>query len=78
MAYYFRSMPRIYMAIAQEDRHPIIEIMAARRQIYLDSSPAAIFPAQSRRAYVGDAVTSKERDYMVNIYASDKQARVST
>ena len=29
MAYHFPLMPRMYMAIAQEDRHPIVEIMAA-------------------------------------------------
>ena len=28
MAYHFPLMPRMYMAIAQEDRHPIVEIMA--------------------------------------------------
>src|SRR5262245_42717963 len=27
MAYHFPLMPRIYMAIAQEDRHPVVEIM---------------------------------------------------
>ncbi|MHB8824413.1 MAG: alpha-amylase family glycosyl hydrolase, partial [Thiobacillus sp.] len=27
MAYHFPLMPRMYMAIAQEDRHPIVEIM---------------------------------------------------
>ncbi|HJW30861.1 MAG TPA: alpha-amylase family glycosyl hydrolase, partial [Saprospiraceae bacterium] len=27
MAYHFPLMPRIYMAIAQEDRHPIVDIM---------------------------------------------------
>ena len=26
MAYHFPLMPRIYMAIAQEDRHPVVEI----------------------------------------------------
>ena len=29
MAYHFPLMPRMYMAIAQEDRHPVVEILAA-------------------------------------------------
>ncbi len=32
MAYHFPLMPRMYMAIAQEDRHPIVEIMNADRR----------------------------------------------
>ncbi len=28
MAYHFPLMPRLYMAIAQEDRHPVVEILA--------------------------------------------------
>src|SRR5450631_4394435 len=28
MAYHFPLMPRMYMAIAQEDRHPVVEILA--------------------------------------------------
>ena len=27
MAFHFPLMPRMYMAIAQEDRHPLVEIM---------------------------------------------------
>ena len=33
MAFHFPLMPRIYMAIAQEDRHPITEIMRADARI---------------------------------------------
>jgi maltose alpha-D-glucosyltransferase/alpha-amylase len=48
MAYHFPLMPRIYMAIAQEDRYPITEIMQQTpghsRQL-----PVGDLPAQSRR-----------------------------
>ena len=47
MAYHFPLMPRMYMAIAQEDRHPIVEIMEQTPDIpgYL---PVGHFPAQPR------------------------------
>ena len=42
MAYHFPLMPRMYMAIAQEDRHPIIEIMGQTPDIP-DNCQWAIF-----------------------------------
>ncbi len=47
MAYHFPLMPRMYMAIAQEDRYPITEIMRAdaRHSRHL---PVGDLPAQSR------------------------------
>ncbi|HEX9646434.1 MAG TPA: alpha-amylase family glycosyl hydrolase, partial [Alphaproteobacteria bacterium] len=33
MAYHFPLMPRMYMAIAQEDRHPLVEIMQQTPEI---------------------------------------------
>jgi maltose alpha-D-glucosyltransferase / alpha-amylase len=33
MAYHFPLMPRMYMALAQEDRHPIVEIMEQTPEI---------------------------------------------
>ena len=49
MAYHFPLMPRIYMAIAQEDRFPIADIL---RQTpgYSVELPVGAVPAQSRRA----------------------------
>ena len=42
MAYHFPLMPRIYMAIAQEDRHPVVEIMQQTPEIP-DNAQWAIF-----------------------------------
>ncbi len=42
MAYHFPLMPRIYMAIAQEDRYPIVEIMQQTPEIP-DNCQWAIF-----------------------------------
>ncbi len=46
MAYHFPLMPRMYMAIAQEDRHPIVEIMEQTPDIP-DNLPVGHLPAQS-------------------------------
>ncbi len=62
MAYHFPLMPRIYMAIAQEDRYPIIEIMQQTPDIP-DSCQWAIF-LRNHDELTLEMVTSKERDYM--------------
>jgi maltose alpha-D-glucosyltransferase/alpha-amylase len=75
MAYHFPLMPRIYMAIAQADRYPIIEIMQQTPDIP-DSCQWAIF-LRNHDELTLEMVTSKERDYMYTTYASDLQARIN-
>jgi maltose alpha-D-glucosyltransferase / alpha-amylase len=75
MAYHFPLMPRIYMAIAQEDRYPIIEIMQQTPDIP-ESCQWAIF-LRNHDELTLEMVTSKERDYMYTTYASDMQARIN-
>ncbi len=60
MAYHFPLMPRMYMAIAQEDRHPIVEIM---QQTPDDPGelPVGDLPAQPRRAHARDGDRSRAR-----------------
>ena len=53
MAFHFPLMPRMYMAIAQEDRHPIVEIMQQTPDIP-DELPVGDLPAQPRRADARD------------------------
>jgi len=75
MAYHFPLMPRMYMAIAQEDRHPIVEIMEQTPDI-----PAtcqwAIF-LRNHDELTLEMVTSRERDYMYQSYAADPRARLN-
>jgi maltose alpha-D-glucosyltransferase/alpha-amylase len=75
MAYHFPLMPRMYMAIAQEDRHPIVEIMEQTPDI-----PAtcqwAIF-LRNHDELTLEMVTSRERDYMYQSYAVDARARLN-
>jgi maltose alpha-D-glucosyltransferase / alpha-amylase len=75
MAYHFPLMPRIYMSIAQEDRYPITEIMGQTPDIP-DSCQWAIF-LRNHDELTLEMVTSRERDYMYNTYASDVRARIN-
>jgi len=75
MAYHFPLMPRIYMAIAQEERYPIIEIMQQTPDIP-ETCQWAIF-LRNHDELTLEMVTSKERDYMYTTYASDLQARIN-
>ena len=75
MAYHFPLMPRMYMAIAQEDRHPVVEILAQTPEIP-PNCQWAIF-LRNHDELTLEMVTSKERDYMYNMYAADKRARIN-
>src|SRR5262245_4859561 len=75
MAYHFPLMPRIYMAIAQEDRHPIVEIMGQTPDIP-ENCQWAIF-LRNHDELTLEMVTSKERDYMYRMYAADARARIN-
>ncbi|MEC5385470.1 maltose alpha-D-glucosyltransferase [Uliginosibacterium sp. H3] len=75
MAYHFPLMPRMYMAIAQEDRHPVVEILAQTPEIP-DTCQWAVF-LRNHDELTLEMVTSKERDYMYRMYASDARARIN-
>jgi maltose alpha-D-glucosyltransferase/alpha-amylase len=75
MAYHFPLMPRMYMAIAQEDRHPIVEILEQTPDIP-DACQWAIF-LRNHDELTLEMVTSRERDYMYQMYAADPRARLN-
>lgn len=75
MAFHFPLMPRMYMAIALEDRYPIVEIMRQTPAIP-ESSQWAIF-LRNHDELTLEMVTSRERDYMYSTYAADAQARLN-
>ncbi len=75
MAYHFPLMPRMYMAIAQEDRHPVVEIMQQTPEIPA-TAQWAIF-LRNHDELTLEMVTNKERDYMYRMYAFDPQARIN-
>ena len=75
MVFHFPLMPRMYMALAQEDRFPITDII---RQTP-DPPPKgqwAVF-LRNHDELTLEMVTDKERDYLWNVYASDRRARLN-
>ncbi|WP_145140584.1 maltose alpha-D-glucosyltransferase [Roseomonas gilardii] len=75
MAFHFPLMPRMYMAIAQEDRFPITDILRQTPDIP-EGCQWAIF-LRNHDELTLEMVTDKERDYLWNTYAADKRARIN-
>ncbi|HWT12720.1 MAG TPA: maltose alpha-D-glucosyltransferase [Allosphingosinicella sp.] len=75
MAFHFPLMPRMYMAVAQEDRFPITDIMRQTPAIP-DNCQWAIF-LRNHDELTLEMVTDAERDYLWNTYASDRKARIN-
>ncbi|HUF12478.1 MAG TPA: maltose alpha-D-glucosyltransferase [Longimicrobiales bacterium] len=75
MNFHFPLMPRLFMAVQQEDRFPILDI--------LDQTPAvpencqwAVF-LRNHDELTLEMVTDEERDYMYRTYATDPTARIN-
>ena len=75
MAYHFPLMPRIYMAIAQEDRFPITDILRQTPDIPA-SCQWALF-LRNHDELTLEMVTDVERDYLWSTYANDPRARIN-
>ncbi len=75
MAFHFPLMPRMYMALAQEDRHPITDIMRQTPDIP-DSCQWAVF-LRNHDELTLEMVSDRERDYLWQYYAADKRARIN-
>jgi maltose alpha-D-glucosyltransferase/alpha-amylase len=75
MSFHFPLMPRMYMAIAREDRFPITDIMRQTPAIP-PTCQWAIF-LRNHDELTLEMVTSAERDYLWETYASDRRARLN-
>jgi maltose alpha-D-glucosyltransferase/alpha-amylase len=75
MAYHFPLMPRIYMAIAQEDRFPITDILRQTPDIPADCQWALFL--RNHDELTLEMVTDVERDYLWSTYANDPRARIN-
>ncbi len=75
MAYHFPLMPRIFMAVALEDRYPITEIMRQTPDIP-ENCQWAIF-LRNHDELTLEMVTDRERDYMYRMYAQEPRMRVN-
>ncbi|WP_020648866.1 maltose alpha-D-glucosyltransferase [Solimonas variicoloris] len=75
MAFHFPLMPRMYMALAQEDRFPITDILRQTPEIPANCQWAIFL--RNHDELTLEMVTDKERDYLWSVYASDKRARLN-
>ena len=75
MAFHFPLMPRIYMALRQEDRLPITDIMAQTPEIP-PSCQWGIF-LRNHDELTLEMVTDDERDYMYLAYSADPRMRIN-
>jgi maltose alpha-D-glucosyltransferase/alpha-amylase len=73
MAFHFPLMPRMYMALAREDRHPITDIMRQTPDIPATAQWAVFL--RNHDELTLEMVTDQERDYLWNYYASDRRNR---
>ena len=75
MGFHFPLMPRMYMAVAQEDRHPITDIIRQTPDIP-EGCQWGIF-LRNHDELTLEMVTDRERDYLWETYASDRRARIN-
>ena len=75
MAFHFPLMPRIYMALRQEDRLPITDIMAQTPPIP-STCQWGLF-LRNHDELTLEMVTNDERDYMYLAYSVDKRMRLN-
>ncbi|MFL9609968.1 maltose alpha-D-glucosyltransferase [Methylobacillus sp. Pita2] len=75
MAFHFPLMPRMYLALAQEDRFPISDILRQTPEIP-PTCQWAIF-LRNHDELTLEMVTDKERAYMLNFYATESRARLN-
>ncbi|NBC32533.1 MAG: maltose alpha-D-glucosyltransferase [Alphaproteobacteria bacterium] len=75
MAFHFPLMPRMYMAIAMEDRFPITDIMRQTPDIP-STCQWAIF-LRNHDELTLEMVTDRERDYLWRFYAAEPRARLN-
>lgn len=75
MAFHFPLMPRIYMALRQEDRLPITDIISQTPEIP-ETCQWGLF-LRNHDELTLEMVTSDERDYMYIAYSADPRMRLN-
>lgn len=73
MAYHFPIMPRLFMALSQENRRPIVEILEHTPAIP-DNCQWGMF-LRNHDEMTLEMVTDEERDYLYSEYARDPRMR---
>jgi maltose alpha-D-glucosyltransferase / alpha-amylase len=75
MCFHFPLMPRMFMAVRKEQRHPITEILAQTPEIP-EGSQWGIF-LRNHDELTLEMVTDEDRDYMYSEYATDPRMKLN-
>ncbi len=75
MAFHFPLMPRMFMALRLEDRHPVVDIMARTPEIPPGCQWGLFL--RNHDELTLEMVTDDERDYMYFAYGSDPRMRLN-
>ncbi|MBA3654977.1 MAG: maltose alpha-D-glucosyltransferase [Actinobacteria bacterium] len=75
MCFHFPLMPRMFMAVSQEQRRPIVDILAQTPAIP-DESQWGIF-LRNHDELTLQTVTDEERDYMWSTFAADPRMKLN-
>jgi maltose alpha-D-glucosyltransferase / alpha-amylase len=75
MAFHFPLMPRLFMSLRLEDRHPVTEIMRQTPQIPPGCQWGLFL--RNHDELTLEMVTDEERDYMYFAYSADPRMRVN-
>jgi maltose alpha-D-glucosyltransferase/alpha-amylase len=75
MCFHFPLMPRMFMAVRKEQRHPITEILAQTPEIP-DGCQWGIF-LRNHDELTLEMVTDEDRDYMYSEYATDPRMKLN-
>ncbi len=75
MCFHFPLMPRMFMAVRKEQRHPITEILAQTPEIP-DACHWGIF-LRNHDELTLEMVTDEDRDYMYTEYATDPRMKLN-
>lgn len=75
MEFHFPLMPRMFMALQMEDRHPVVDILEQTPPIPEGCQWATFL--RNHDELTLEMVTDEERDYMYRVYALDPRARIN-
>jgi maltose alpha-D-glucosyltransferase/alpha-amylase len=75
MAFHFPLMPRLFMALRLEDRHPVVDIMGQTPDIP-ESCQWGLF-LRNHDELTLEMVDTEERDYMYVAYSNDPRMRIN-
>ena len=75
MAFHFPLMPRMYMALAREDRFPVTDILRQTPDIPANAQWAIFL--RNHDELTLEMVTQSERDFLWETYAADRRARLN-